>query len=51
MSDLLEQRPRDATTLSFKEREIIKEGLNYLETRQGWTQDGLHRLGQVLYIG
>jgi len=31
MSDLLEQRPRDATTLSFKEREIIKEGLNYLE--------------------
>lgn len=31
ISEFLEQRPEDATTLSFKEREIVKEGLHYLE--------------------
>lgn len=31
VSELLEHRPADATALSFKEREIIREGLEYLE--------------------
>lgn len=31
VSDFLEQRPEEATTLSFKERAIVKEGLHYLE--------------------
>ena len=31
VSEFLEQRPEDATALSFKEREILKEGLHYLD--------------------
>lgn len=31
VSEFLEQRPEDATTLSFKEREVLEEGFHYLE--------------------
>jgi hypothetical protein len=31
VSDFLERRPEDATTLSYEEQQVIKEGLDYLK--------------------